>query len=506
MADFNLVGTPTIAINGTDYTKDEILKIIDRLKDVEHLAGHQYIFEQKNLLAWLENSGKGDIPMLEAKAFVKTFETDAFILDILQEALQKNIIFLYHKRRFKDISQPIAIVELLQDYRKAEFYNLIFEELDELCKTIEQASQSPNIRENNATFGFIITPEWTDFLNNLPEELANIRSEYCRCLINYTVSTQKKSRRWTYEVSYQLSQTLCEPELSELIANNHTIYRDNHQNTNKSDASNAWIYWLIYAVLMLLFRVNSCNNKNSSSYDQRNVPVPEQEKTESLLSTTREQNGTSKPSIPGTTFYVLHTQAYQQALTLADSQQFVSQRDVSKLLVNIKNGTNLLAGLSLYDSNRIEVDTTATNRTGQENIVFENKTKFDLLVLRAGYDKNHSFFVKKGTSYALNCCPDDIFNFYFGNNWHKTEDDKRYLKENNYLYIVQNKTPFGGYFSQKHPNSLPIFYQTHTLTQILKGAALTFTEDIQAKTIAFGIKNLSINKDSNINREDILAK
>ncbi|MFC0181076.1 hypothetical protein ACFFJX_00220 [Pseudarcicella hirudinis] len=54
LAEFSLTTDITININGTAYTKDAILKIIDQLKVVDDLTIHKEIYSKTSLLNWME--------------------------------------------------------------------------------------------------------------------------------------------------------------------------------------------------------------------------------------------------------------------------------------------------------------------------------------------------------------------------------------------------------------------------------------------------------------------
>jgi hypothetical protein len=257
LAEFSLNPAVTINIKGKAYTKDEILKTIDVLKATDNLVGHQYIFQNKNLLNWLENPTQIVMPTQALKGLIAEKTDDVFLLDIIEDALYEKIKNGVRKRDFKGNEQPLSVAEALPFAHSTQIYDLLYGELQGIIDTIQTAHETPNVTEDKKMFGFVAFSDWTVFLNNLPDDFEGIRDDYCRSAVNYSVVVQKKDKKWVYNISHQLNQTKCDESLHDTIQNNHKIYTDNYSGSGTTDWG--WIRIVLF-VLFIIARMSSCSH------------------------------------------------------------------------------------------------------------------------------------------------------------------------------------------------------------------------------------------------------
>ncbi len=258
LAEFSLNPAVTINVRGKAYTKDEILKTIDVLKATDNLEGHQYIFQNKNLLNWLENPTQVVMPTKEIKDLIAEKSDDSFLLDRIEAALYDKIKSCVRKRDFKAAGSPMSVVIALPFFHSSGVYDFLYNELQSIIDSINAARKrpDPNIAEDKKTFGFITFSDWTDFLNGLPDDFEGARDDYCRSAVNYSVGVQKKDREWVYHISHQLNQTQCDESLGDVIHDNHKIYTDNYSGSGTSDWG--WVRIVLF-ILFVIFRMASCS-------------------------------------------------------------------------------------------------------------------------------------------------------------------------------------------------------------------------------------------------------
>lgn len=256
LAEFNLKNEVTITIGKQQYTKDEVLKAIDRLKDVEHLNSHSLIFKNKPLLTWLENPGRISFPAQTVSNLRWSGQQDEFYLNVMQEALREHLHLLLKTRRFRQAEKPLETAFSLPEYGQYDIRVLIFEHLYDVISLIGEAYEAPDYARDVATFGFITDPAWTDFLNNLPDEFEGAINDYCVKAINYTVAIQHKQQEFVYEISSQLVQTRCDESLKFTIQQNHNIYDGKYNGaTNNTGSSISWrTIWVIIWILITVVR------------------------------------------------------------------------------------------------------------------------------------------------------------------------------------------------------------------------------------------------------------
>jgi hypothetical protein len=265
LSEFNLNAGVTISVNGNNYTKDAILKIIDQLKDVEDLALHKDIFSKKPLLNWLENPTKEAFPEeLWIELLEKNKNNDA-LQNILQESVNESIKFNFKKNRFAKVSTILRFISLMDEPHRMAIYEKLYVEIKSVIDAMEEAITTSKANlSNQAFFGFISSPDWTDFLNNLPEQFEQVRDNYCFVTLRYLVAIHQKYITWTYEISFQLKQTLCSNiQLRRKIAENHHIFTQNYNNldagqaSGSSDGGGSGIVTII-TLIFIIFRIISC--------------------------------------------------------------------------------------------------------------------------------------------------------------------------------------------------------------------------------------------------------
>ncbi len=293
LAEFSLNPTVTINIKGTAYTKDQILKTIDILKETDNLVGHRYIFERKRLLNWLENPIKVTMPVQELKATIEEKQADEFMLSTIETALLEKTKRSVRKRDFKATESPLSVVKMLPFYYSTQIYDCLYDELQSIIETIEAARVKPNVPEDKKIFGFVTNKDWTDLLNNLPDYFEELRDDYCRSAVNYSVVVQKNDKKWVFNISQQLIKIKCDESLVGVINDNHKIYADNYSGSSLTDWG--WVRIVLF-VLFIIARMSSCSKNSTSSRDYNSSEI--------------EQKAASR-ILPASTFYMVRVQSYR---------------------------------------------------------------------------------------------------------------------------------------------------------------------------------------------------
>lgn len=264
LAEFNLNPATTIDINGKAYSKDEILKTIDSLKEVDNLAGHQYIFGKKNLLTWLEKPLKSKFPNHEIQEIFDNATSQDFYFPILTNAFEEYVGHYIKHQQFRKIEEALRYIPKLGMERSSLIYESINTEIQNVIELLIEAKKVPSPRTNKLKFRLIAEPEWTDFLNYLPDGFDEVRTNYCFHATNYTAAIHTLDLRWAYEISSQLVQTNCDPELKKAIEKNHGICSDNYfrseENAGSGDTGDwGWIRIVLFLIIIVA-RIASCSH------------------------------------------------------------------------------------------------------------------------------------------------------------------------------------------------------------------------------------------------------
>ena len=438
LAEFSLSSDITIDVNGQAYTKDEILKVIDQLKEVDNLVLHKAIFSRKPLLDWLENPQKGFFPQdLAQEVLDENLEND-FYQNMLQSALANYVKFHFKKRHFIQLQKTVPFIANLQKEYRYEVYDVLSTEIQVIIEEIKNARKKPNVKKDKEIFGFISEPQWTDFLNDLPDIFEGIRDNYCDETNNYTVSIPSKYKQWTFEISVQLVQTLCNNKfIKEAIEHNHEVYSTDYGlllQLEDSTYSSGIISIIVVGIFMFFYIYSRDDSPNRF---QTYIP-----------NTYRSEQVDVSIKTPAITFYIQQIQNYQKALVKNDYQH-----DGQK--INIMPGENILFNLNVGNKEEI---TDSKDKTHLQAITFKNETDYDVVILKAGCIVNRSYFVKSKDIFWIESCEGDKFYFYFGKEW-------RQIYAKSTMGNFDKGKRFQGYFSEPHKNTNSVFMKEYTVMQ-----------------------------------------
>jgi hypothetical protein len=134
LAELDLSGQVTLQGPDEAYTKDEIIKAFDELRDGADREAHRVIFENKALLAFLEDrEGEHDTAAIAAFYQALTDErVKHFIGNELIKPLGHNFPNALSKYRFSACAGLLPLVELASDEVKGRCYDAVFETLKDL--------------------------------------------------------------------------------------------------------------------------------------------------------------------------------------------------------------------------------------------------------------------------------------------------------------------------------------------------------------------------------------
>ncbi|MDR6562756.1 MULTISPECIES: hypothetical protein [unclassified Arcicella] len=480
LAEFSLSTDISIKLNDKSYTKDEVLKIIDQLKEVDNLSLQKEIFKRKPILDWLENPTRFIFPADSLNELLQDYPSNDFLQNTIQEAALEYVKLNFRKRLFEKHEAVFDLLNTFDEKYSYAVYDYLYLEIIQIIEDIDEAISSPNLRTNKEAFDFITSPTWTDFLNNLPAYFEEIRNKYCHSVIGYTVAIQRKDKEWTYEISTQLNQTICDESLQEVISKNHQIYSDNYHNThhdNETNKSYNWVYWVI-VILVNIVRMSSCSDHSSSSSSSYNPPS----QTFQVPSSYEEKQQDTKIKIPANSYYILQIQEYQKLL-------FKHELKKGEEIENLINGQDLVWNLNIGN---LEEYTDTQEKNNPQMVSIKNETDYDLIIFKAGCIANRSYFVHHNNNFYLECCEGDVLFFYFGKKWKRVAPiaNKQEFDE---------KMRFQGYFAKTHNNSLATFMKQYTITSNNANSSILFNNDKLDRGVFPEVKNIELREnDSSI--------
>ena len=247
-AEFDFAASGFIEINGYTYNKTDVLEELERPDFSDRLRYHKQIWKSKNILSILENN-TGDLHALqqEFSKFQNDKDFDAFFSPWFAAPFNYICRSYLNEGKLCELSTLLLYEDFLQPAEKEEGFRSIRIFLEENLRLFKNI-----IRENYNNFRPKVQPwrttGWDEFMNNLPDEFYDYKSEIAIELINLTVKIQKSNKEDCWAISNGLVGLRNLPNnLRETILNNDKVF-----NPKEKSTSYTWIIWVVIIVLKLM--------------------------------------------------------------------------------------------------------------------------------------------------------------------------------------------------------------------------------------------------------------
>ncbi len=267
-AEFGFAKTGFIEVDGFSYNKNDILEELENADFLQRLTYHKRLWEDKNLLQVLEKNTV-DLSTINTSfnKFQNDKEFDTFFSPYFAEPFNYITRTFLNEKNFHNLGFWLSYEDFLQlNDREIGFKSIrIF--LDENLRYFNNISIG-----NYTTFRPKIVhwlwPDWSTFLNNLPDEFYSDKCDIVSDLINLTVTLQKTDTKDCKSISYELVKVADLPaNLQEIINDNHHVFAGDPVAKPSSDWGNSW--WLIWVVIFFVRLISngSCNKSNDYKFD-----------------------------------------------------------------------------------------------------------------------------------------------------------------------------------------------------------------------------------------------
>ncbi len=195
-AELDISKNISIVINGDEFSKDDIIKLIDSYLLIDDLALHEFIYKNKEVLHFLENE-KSELNhrMFSKLTIDKNFEQN--FLKLVFFKLTYQIEIFINEMDFEKATNATILLNNIDIELKNDF-------LIELSSLIDGATDNFNLIANDiSSYGFYSLKSLkiecvVNFINNLPNGLENSRFKLSNSLIklvyeNYNYLSNLKS-------------------------------------------------------------------------------------------------------------------------------------------------------------------------------------------------------------------------------------------------------------------------------------------------------------------------
>lgn len=401
LAEFELQGTDSIVIKGQELHRQDVVNLFDGLRNDKQLAFHAAIWQQKDLLNFLE-TGIFREEMYWPESLV---DVDLTLLSSwFAEAQNHYFKRILNEHAAASVNSFLELPSFLTEghYDKAfEAVNRYFiDKKNLLMRLLLRAKDGERIsREEIKNWS---TPAAIALLNALPNAYHELRYSIANALNDLAVHYDKLKRNTWAKVCIQQAAAieLSYGELATLIPKNLRIISDKRR-LGLRKPKPIWIVFFLCTILLRLLSANeSCNGTNHRyEYDTYEV-------------------GASKWDAPTTvsaTYKSLLTAAKLHAITVEEKDGLMYKLDAPK-----KAGDNPLFPVFSAINNEVFL---AEADSSKMMIGIRNTSKWDVLfVYLIDQKMAQSVFVPAHTNFAVSI-PSDLsitIDVLAGNGWNAT--------------------------------------------------------------------------------------
>ena len=272
LAEFELQGQTTIFINEQEYDKDAILKFFDKLEKDTHLEFHTLIFQNKSLLRFLEHGQIEDYEVAAAFIAANDYPNPEQFQQFIAPYFVTNYNnLLYKSLRTNNKNELFPLVNvafpLSSEYEPSAYqssYRWYHQQLRQVEK-IEKALEEDQFVPSRQIYE-LIDPAFIHNFNQLPDYFFDIRDKYAFKLYELIVLLNNTHKR------IELARTVLDAGMLLKVDDfTHEYYINadkiiEKKAKQKSRPNWLWIY-LVAQVIFILFRIATCNNSSTPSYE-----------------------------------------------------------------------------------------------------------------------------------------------------------------------------------------------------------------------------------------------
>lgn len=456
LAEFNLVNSSSIEINGKQYTKDEVIKTIDTLMADPQMPMHAFVFANKDLLDFLEN----DFSEVKAETIINSAVPDELKKMLAAVLLERYSFFLkkaLNARNFEKAKELTSIHEKLTEKEKDIFFDVLYKQLLQVTQQVQE------VKKNNCTtilqnMEFLTRPSFAVFVNSLPSDFFAQVNKLVTAIINLMVAYQNVAgyqKTYLFDVSTVLCKINCEERLKKVILSNHEIISNLKENEGKRLKDPRLLRGglaLFMLILPILFVTLLIAILRDCTHNTDQTPMPVEEK---------------KSPAYGVEFWLYRTTQLNEAMRKGQNDlPFVALKMDSS-----QSGKNPFRTI-LKREEETQKDTNLLN------IIIENQTGYDLILFTHRDQTAEAFYFFRNHPDTLFCDERDEISLYFGNIPGYTQVAPPFDTSSNKNFEV--------YFKEIDQKAPPIFEKNYKI-EIRKNESaekipvLRFTDDFLTK-------------------------
>ncbi|MBT1687669.1 hypothetical protein [Dawidia soli] len=398
-------GTGSLPIGTQSLTKDDILTLIEDLKQQQSFLFHQWVYDNPRLLALLEKgTAPGGGPLydrnLSYRAEFRQFKI--FVSPYLVQPVGKGVNQAVLKRDFATARAFLSARHPLEP----TFFDDTFGKLGHSLKSLAEEIKRTERKEINFVpghYGFV-DGTFVDFLNDLPEALSQYREMLAIAFINLSVEIQTTHPDFCQHIYSYLQGLHCSQETKRIIMQNRAVF-NRHQEKQEASSNRggsrtgcgAFVGIAFFIITLLRVLINIADDD-----DQGYTPP-----------------GVNQVDIPSAAVITLSEMGYQtftaQIQHIVKRQLTAHGKDSIAEVIRRQPLYIPPAEAPLYP----DFCEPMLNYQPQNAVRTEltNNSEYDIVVFLRNQQATYVAFLAKGQKVETKMVAQDALSFYAGNDW-----------------------------------------------------------------------------------------
>jgi hypothetical protein len=275
MADFTLSQDITITIGNAQYSKDEIIKLLDNLAKLSQLDAHLAIFRNEELLQFCESPmdhHPNDVEKFIVE-FAENAETPPEARQIVGEALLEALAGCLKQREYSSSIHWHKLIQSHLEDLKESLDEMVIHHLIDTSEMLEAVNDENYSQENiERSLLFLTQKDWVDYFNFCMVDYRELITSLVANIIDLTVRLQHTQPRFCSKVGGTSINLDVNEEAKQILVSNYNVYRKNAY--YKAKIGGVYISWgWILGILIFGLRVcascdyNITSNRGNYEYE-----------------------------------------------------------------------------------------------------------------------------------------------------------------------------------------------------------------------------------------------
>jgi hypothetical protein len=193
IAEFNLSGKPFLIVNGKEYSKHDVLQILDESRVLQPDNMHRAIFNQAGALSFFENP-KADIDIKSIQVFMSKETAASYhkeLQELLLRALQERTKHLLSQFCYGSYLEQDILPHYLQAYQQEGLNLTVKQHIVDLIRflsswhdhKIHSDELEAKLKED---LDFLMTGDFIDFMDSLSEDFEEHEQVLYKAFVYFT--------------------------------------------------------------------------------------------------------------------------------------------------------------------------------------------------------------------------------------------------------------------------------------------------------------------------------